>query len=358
MNILIDIGHPAHVHYFKLLANYFIRKKDSVIFVTRDKEVTINLLKHYKLNYVNIGKSYTSFIGKLWGLFWFTLRLGIIARKYKPDMYLNATFYSAFIAWILKKPHISIEDTFNKESTSLFMPFTSIAITGDYSHPSLGEKEISVAGYQELLYLYPKYFTPDKTILTELGIREDDKYAIVRFISWSASHDYGHKGISFKNKLKTIEEFSKYARVFISSEGELPEELKKYRINILPHKMHDAIYYSSLVFGEGATMISEAGVLGVPGILLNNKYLHLQQNMEKSYGLVFNFTESEEDQLKAIKKGIEILKNNVKDEWRIKRDKMLVDKIDVTAFLIWFVENYPDSVEIMRENLEYQYRFK
>ena len=33
-------------------------------------------------------------------------------------------------------------------------------------------------------------------------------------------------------------------------------------------------------------------------------------------------------------------------------------KIDVTAFMVWFVENYPDSVKIMRENSDYQLRFK
>jgi hypothetical protein len=29
---------------------------------------------------------------------------------------------------------------------------------------------------------------------------------------------------------------------------------------------------------------------------------------------------------------------------------MLSDKIDVTAFMVWFVENYPESVKIMKEN--------
>jgi hypothetical protein len=37
---------------------------------------------------------------------------------------------------------------------------------------------------------------------------------------------------------------------------------------------------------------------------------------------------------------------------------MLRDKIDVTAFMVWFIENYPDSVNIMKENPEYQDRFR
>jgi len=49
---------------------------------------------------------------------------------------------------------------------------------------------------------------------------------------------------------------------------------------------------------------------------------------------------------------------NLKQEWQKRRQKMLADKIDVTAFLVWFVENYPESVNIMKKNPDYQYRFK
>jgi hypothetical protein len=37
---------------------------------------------------------------------------------------------------------------------------------------------------------------------------------------------------------------------------------------------------------------------------------------------------------------------------------MLSEKIDVTAFLVWFIKNYPKSVKIMKENPEFQERFK
>ena len=37
---------------------------------------------------------------------------------------------------------------------------------------------------------------------------------------------------------------------------------------------------------------------------------------------------------------------------------MLVDKIDVTAFMVWFIENYPTTVKIMKENPDYQNNIK
>jgi len=48
----------------------------------------------------------------------------------------------------------------------------------------------------------------------------------------------------------------------------------------------------------------------------------------------------------------------LKSNTRAGRDKMLKEKINVTAFLVWFIENYPESAKIMKENPKYQYRFK
>jgi len=359
MRFLIDIGHPAHVHYFRLLAQHFIKKNDDVLFVTRDKEVTIDLLKHYKFNYINIGKNFKSTFGKLFGLFWFTLKLGFIAFKYKPDVYLNATFYCSFIGRIFGKPVIGIEDTFNKEGYLLSRHFWSTVITGDYPHPSLGKKEISVAAYQELLYLHPKYFTPDKTVLNELGISENEKYVIIRFVSWQASHDIGHKGISLKNKIRAVREIEKFAKVFISSEVELPSELDSYKIKIAPNRMHDALAFASLIIGESFTMLSEAAVLGTPAILVHNTKCYYIEEQKEKYELAFIFTESETDQIIVVDKAVELLRmENIKTEWEIKRQKMLHEKIDFTAFLIWFVENYPESLRIIKKNPAYQYEFK
>ena len=71
------------------------------------------------------------------------------------------------------------------------------------------------------------------------------------------------------------------------------------------------------------------------------------------------FTESQEKQIKAIEYGVELLKDNeVHKEWQDKRNKMLHEKIDVTAFLIWLVENYPQSRNELKCNPEIQYQFK
>jgi hypothetical protein len=61
----------------------------------------------------------------------------------------------------------------------------------------------------------------------------------------------------------------------------------------------------------------------------------------------------------VIEKAVEILNmSNPEEHFKKKRDIMLSKKIDPTAFMVWFIENYPRSERIMRENPEYQYNFK
>lgn len=359
MNILIDIGHPAHVHYFKNLCNYFLAKNNKVLFTFRDKEVVKELLNFYQYKGINFGKSFKSRPGKIWGLILFTIKELFVALRFKPDILLNSTMYSAIVAKMIGKPHISLEDTFNMEQIKIYLPFTSVVLTGDYDHPDLGKKEVRYSGYQELAYLHPNNFIPDRNVLSELGLKEKDSYVILRFGAWQASHDYGHKGISYKNKIKIIREFEKYAKVFISSEAKLSTEFLKYKINIAPEKMHDAIAFANLVLGECFTMLSEAAVLGVPAILIHNNKSYYLEDQEKKYGLVFNYSETEEDQEKAIQKGIEVLRTEgIQSEWQCRRQKMLSVKIDVSAFMVWFVENYPVSYQKLKSHPDYQCNFQ
>jgi predicted glycosyltransferase len=360
MNILIDIGHPAHVHIFKHFALEMQSKGHKLLFTCREKEFEIELLEHYGFDYKSFGKKYTTTSGKVFGIIEFGIKEYIAGLKFKPDILLShGSIYAALASFLLNKPHISFEDTFNFEQIRLYKPFTKVILTATYQQPDLGPKNIKYSGYHELAYLHPNHFKADISIKEELKIQSDEKYFILRFVSWEASHDIGHYGITFENKIKLVEQLANYGKIFISSEKPLPVALEKYQIQIPSHRMHDAIAFSSLLFGESATMASEAAVLGIPAVYLDNTGRLYTQELQDKYGLVFNYTESLEDQDLSIQKAIEtILQKNFIEEWYIRRQKMLNDKIDVTSFLVWFVENWPASMKIMKENPDYQYNFR
>jgi len=355
MRILIDIGHPAHVHYFRNLAKLFISKGSEVLFTTRDKEVTLKLLDYYGFNYVNFGRPFKSRPGKVWGLFWFTLRLFKVALKFKPDFYLNATQYSAMVAWLLRKPHVSLEDTFNMEQVRLYMPFTSVVLTGSYPHPKLSKKEIHYDGYQELAYLHPKRYEPDPQILKTLEVGNGEKFIVLRFISWNASHDFGSTRMSFEQKKELIDELKNNAKIFISSEADLPGPLKKYQLQIPPYKIHDVLAFATLYIGEGATMASECAMLGTPAIYINAQDVYTIREQEIKYGLIFSFR----DFKGVLEKALELLnQRDSKKEFKQRKERMLAEKIDLTAYLVWFVENYPESKKIAMKDSTFQLRFK
>lgn len=332
MKVLIDIGHPAHVHYFRNLAKKISESGGSVLFTLREKEMTLALAKAYELQYISFGRAKRSIAGKILAQLTITLKLLFVALKYKPDVLVNSTHYSAFVAWLIRKPHISIEDTFNMEQVRLFIPFTSVVITGNYSHPAL-KKQIIVDAYQESLYLKSEYFRPDPEVIRSLGIEPGEVFSVVRYVSWTASHDIGLSGMSLSNKIKSVELFGSYGKVFITSEVDLPAGLEPYRLKLAAEKIHHLLYYASLVFSEGATMVSEAALLGTPSVYLSKKGIYYSRDLSEKYGIIFHLEEDE-----AIKKGCGILENA--NYYADKRVKQAIedDTADYTSILYEIVK--------------------
>jgi uncharacterized protein len=181
---------------------------------------------------------------------------------------------------------------------------------------------------------------------------------VMRFVSWDAYHDKGLNGFTDANKIKAVKAFSKYAQVFISAEKDLPPALDPYKIQIPPEKMHDVLAHAALFFGESATMASESAVLGTAAVYLDQVGRGYTDE-EEIYGLVYNFKNGLPDQEHAIQKGLELLKKpNLKQEIQENRRRFLENKIDVTAFMVWFVENFPASRQKMLDDPDFQYRFR
>lgn len=355
MRILIDIGHPAHVHYFKYFANDFFCKGHKVFFTCREKEVTTELLRSYNYDFISLGKPFKSLVGKILGLFYFNSRILIISLRNKPDLFLSAgSMYAAQVAWLLRKPHIALEDTGNMEQIRLYAPFTKAILTPESFHKDLGKRQFRLKYYNELTYLHPDKFTPNEDIKTLLGLKPAEQFILIRFVSWDATHDLGNRGISDTIKRKLIDLLRKRYKVFISSENKLPDEFEKYKIQMPADKIHDVLSAAELYIGEGATMASECAMLGTPAIYINPLYAGTINEQEK-YGLLFHFKTDH----RLIEKVEELIKiPDLKSQFRLKRDKMLSDKIDFTGFLVWFVENWPESYRVMRENPEYQKKFR
>lgn len=360
MRILFDLGHPAHVHLFKHVIRNLERDNHTVLICVRERENIVgDLLREYGFPYLQLESNARGLLRKAITMVKNDYKLLKIAKNFNPDVFVShSSPYAAQVSAIMRKHSITFTDTDTATLIlALTVPFTDSIITPERFMRDLGKKQIRIKGYKELAYLHPNRYEPDHTILDLLGVSESEKYVVLRFSAFDASHDVGVSGFTLDTKRRLVEALEPYARVFILSETALPADLKHYALKIPPHKIHDVLYYASLVVGDAGTMATEAAILGTPAIVshpLSSKVNTLVE-LENDYQLIHNITE----QNNVIKKAVELIQSSsIKQEWRQKGRKLLDYKIDVTSFFTWFIENYPGSADLMKEDSDLQDSFQ
>jgi predicted glycosyltransferase len=357
MKILIDIGHPAHVHYFKNFIWLMQDKGHSISIISRDKEVALDLLNYYKFPYYNRGKGKNSSLGKILYLFQGDFFLLKKALKIKPDMYLSAgSSYAAHVAWLTRKPHIALDDTdHNTFQQLMYVPFTKVVLTPKVFQKDFGTKQIRFNAFLELCSLHPNHFKSETKAISNIADESNnDRYVILRFVSWNASHDIGLKGLSLDDKYQLVRELSKHARVIISSESDLPENLKQYAYSVHPALMHDLLAGASLLVSESLTMSAEAAFLGTPTLCISTAKAGTLDE-EVRLGLIELYRSSNG----IVERAIELIKNKeYKSTFKLKSSTIVKNMTDLTSFLVWFVENFPGSFSKMKKEPDYELNFK
>jgi predicted glycosyltransferase len=340
-SIHIDIIHPANVHYFKHAIANWKAMGFEIIITCRNKEITYELLDLEGLAYTPMGKNPKSVLGKFLFLFKCEWNIFKLYLKKKPDIALSfAASYVAHMASLFGLPHVSFDDTEHaKLNRRLYLPFTDLVLNPESYLLDLGKKQFKFKGHMELFYLNKKYFHPDKKIFSELGIKENERFVFLRFVSWGAFHDQGQMGFSDAYKIELAKKLSLDFQVFISSEGVLPPELLPFKIKIKPDRVHHVLYFADLFVGEGATMASECAALGTPAIYVNSLDAGTLQR-QAADGLIIN----KRYQDGTLEKAHEIL-NDEKTKIRLKEKVKLLDqeRYNLTDFLTWLVAEYPES---------------
>ncbi|MBA2860466.1 DUF354 domain-containing protein [Methanococcus maripaludis] len=343
MNILFNIAHPGQVHLFKNAIKILEKNGHNCTITAIEKDVSIQLLNAYNIKYCLVGCAKRSMFSKALELLRIEYNLYKISKKFKPDVLIGGTgnAYVAHVGKLIKKPSITFDDTEHALLQHyLTDPFATLRCTPVAYNKDLGKKQVRYDGYHELAYLHPNYFTPNPAILDELELTKNDTIIVLRFVSWEACHDGGQSGI--QNRINFVNELEKYGKVLITSEANLGPEFEKYVIKISPEKMHDLMYYATLYIGEGATMASEAAVLGTPALYVNTLKLGYLNEQESKYGLVYNFS----DEKGVLEKAIQLLNtSNLKEESNKKREKLLSDKIDVTKFMVRVIEKEVPNIK-------------
>jgi predicted glycosyltransferase len=335
--ILVDITHPADVHFFRPAMRIWQEKGYGVTIAARDKDVALQLLDHYGFEYTVLSRARKGLLGLTLELLEHEGRLLKLIRRARPDVILEfAGTFVVHAAALTRTPALVFTDTEHATfSNAITFPFATKVITPECFQGDLGRKHVRFNGYKELAYLRPDYFQPNQSILAELGLEEGEAYSLLRFVSWDASHDWGHEGASLAFKKELVAALEGHGRVIISSEASLPAEFESYRLPVAPHRMHDLLAFAQLYIGEGATMASEAAVLGTPAVYINPLSAGTIEELEQEYGLVF----SPHSEKESLSRSVAIMcAGGMSEQWSHKRDRMLAEKEDITAFICDQVE--------------------
>ena len=364
MNVLFYLGHPAQYHFIKNSARQLLENGHQVKILIKTKDILEDLLKEDGWEYENIQKTYrkNSKFAILKASFDRTISVLKTARRFKADILIGTDSSIAQAGWLLRKPAITtLEDDIEVigHLARLTYPFTTHIVVPTPCHVGKWEKKkIAYDGYMKLAYLHPKYFTPDENIVRNYGIK--GKYVLIRLAKLVAHHDDGIGGLEsslVKDIITQVEE--KGYRAYISSEVKLNVELEPYRLNIHYRDIHHVLSFASLLISDSQSMSVEAAMLGTPSIRFSDfkGRISVLEELEEKYQLTFGIKASEPSALKGTINEL-IMMTDVRTTFQERRRKMLKETIDVTAFITWLIENYPESRETMKKNPESQFNFR
>jgi uncharacterized protein len=358
MKVGIIAATPAQIHFFKNIISELNERGHRTVLLVRNYGENMDLLEEFGLDHYIFSNPPESKWGKI-ATFPFDVMNAIkYLKKCDIDIITGFGIYEAFISAIIRKPAITFTDSeysINKLSFQiqfiLFSFFVDVIITPAWFRQDLGSKQIRINSFKELSYLHPKYFKPRSDVIDLIGYPRERSFVILRFNNFDAVHDMGVSGFTIEDKIRLVNELKTQTGVFISFEGKIIEELQPYLLKIPKNRIHDAIYYASLLITDTQTMATEGAIIGTPTIRCN-RFVGKNDmgnfiELEDRYSLLCNVKEANQ----VLENARRILNTpEVNKIYQHRRDLLLKETIDITSFFTWFIENYPDSLQEFKKN--------
>lgn len=353
MKVLIDINHPAHVHFFRNPIKLLLDRGNEVMVTSRDKEMAIDLLEELGIpnrKLSSLGGGGLLSLGK--ELISRNLGLLKVVREFRPDAMAAIGGTSiAQVGFLTRVPSLVFYDTENaKLQNAITYPFSSCVLVPRCYEAWLPEnRHVRYDGYHELSYLHADYFEPDLETARANGLVAGQDNFFIRVVSWQANHDVGENGWTPELLSKLIDKLGKAGNVIISSERDLPDEFAPYMYTGKVSDVHHVLAFSRLFIGESATMASECAVMGVPAIYAAETGRGYTTEQEQRYGLVKNIVSIEShsimnavDEILAIEKGV--LKSM--------HSLLLDETIDVAEFVADSIVDFPQVLDDYQRHRE------
>lgn len=364
MKLVFHLGHPAHFQLFKNVILQMQAKGHTCYILIKKKDILEDLLKESGLAYVNImpESKKKSKLGFIWSMLKRDWRMFAFCVAHKPDLLVGTSIEIAHAGTLLGIPSINVE-----EDDAAVIPlhanfgyrFSSVVFTPRVcNNGKWAKKAVTYEGYHELAYLHPHVFTADKAKVRAY-FDPDEPYFLMRFVALTAHHDAGIKGINTEIATKLIQLLQPHGKIYITSERPLEPEFEPYRLKINPLDIHHVMAFSKMLIGDSQTMAAEAGVLGVPYVRFNDFVgrIGYLEELEQVYQLGTGVKPTDREKLYAVVTDY-LTDDHLPEKQAQRLQKMLSEKVDLTALMIWYLENYPQSSRVLREQKDFQYQFQ
>ena len=338
MNVLFDIGHPAHFHLFKNLVKELRKNNHSVLLAVRDKDVLVSLLERDGFSYYLLSRAGKGFLGLALELLVRDVKMYYACRNFRPDLLIGSSVSIAHVGKLMGIPSLVFsedDDPVVPLFAYLTYPFAyRIVNPACVKYHHWKAKRLLHRSYHELAYLHPNNFTPDRDILEKYNLKEKS-YIVARFSALQAHHDVGESGLPVNTWIKIERLVQGHGYQVIKS----VENERSHMID--PWDIHHVLSFAKMLVSDSQTMTAEAAVLGVPAVRINSFVgrIGYLDELENSYRLAIGLLPYQEDEI--LKTIDSILKDPSTDKtWEGKRKIMLSEKQDLNQWMIGLIGKF------------------
>ncbi len=330
----------------------------------KTKDVLESLVKESGFEYENIlpgGRSHSK-LAMLFAVVKRDIKLWKIVRKFKPDLMMGTDPSIAHVSWFTGRYGVTIvedDEDVIKPLVRMTYPFTKAILcpkvcrVGDkYEHKKLG-----YSGYMKLGYLHPNVFQLSDEVIKKYSF--DKKFVLIRLSSLGAYHDYGIGGLNKPLLREIIQKCQqKGYQVKLSAEFDLDSGLKKLQLQISKLDMHHVLAAASLLISDSQSMSVEAAMLGTPSIRYSGfaGRISVLEELEHKYQLTFGVKIGNTEYLFQLIEKFSTM-SDLKQTFAKRREHMMAEKIDVSAFLVWLIGNFPQSINQIKTQPDFDERF-
>lgn len=334
MQLVFTMQHPADANQFRYAIEELRDAHDVSVFVRDRGGIVSAILSEFGIDHEVLADQSSGLLNLLRAQVVYEARLLARARELDPDVVVaTGGLAASHVATVVGCESVVFTDTEHATVSNLLtFPFADTVCTPDCYRGDVGAKQVRYPSYHELAYLHPNRFEPDERVLEHVDADPDERVVIVRQIAWEAVHDVGDGGFErLESVVARLEDEG--AHVLVSAEGDLPEPLAEYELDVPTGKFHDLLACADLYVGESPTMAAESAVLGTPAIFVSTSTRGYTDELECEYGLVFSFSGADRHAA-GLDAAVSILADYDPAEWEARRERLLREKTDATAFVL------------------------